>query len=163
MFTLSRRVVMRLLFASLTAGYIASAAEPETKLEILEPLETSYISTDGTVSFKWTEGGEGDTYRLERSESPSFRDPLVVYQGPDQGTFISGLPAGLWYYRLSVINNDGKIQQSAELREVQVEFVSSAWVWTLMVSGGVTFILILSSVLYGSFQYRAELSTEGGS
>lgn len=57
--------------------------------------------TAGYFGLQWgEEAEEGGTWRLERSADPAFDNALVVYDGPDHGTFESGLSDGTYYYRL---------------------------------------------------------------
>lgn len=57
--------------------------------------------TAGYFGLQWGENAEeGGVWKLERARSESFESPIVIYNGPDHGTFESGLSNGTYYYRL---------------------------------------------------------------
>ncbi len=135
----------------------AQDREPDGSLQLLVPETSPVVSTDGTLSLRWTDAGAQSNYRLERSRDAQFSDSLTIYEGADLGTFVSGMTAGVWHYRLSALDAEsGEPVPGTKpvLTEVRVEFVSARQVVWLMSAGAVTLVCIVGSVLTGYRRYR---------
>lgn len=160
---MKRTLIHAMLCLCLGAGMLSAERDPEAvpPLTLLEPEGPVTVSEDGTVSLRWSGGGASVHYRLERSRNADFADAIPVYEGGDVGTFVSGLTAGVWHYRLAAIDTESGQPVPAlspVTLEVQVEFVSEGRVWLLMSAGGVTFLCIVGSVLLG---FRHNRSADG--
>lgn len=56
-------------------------------------------SDRGAYKLSW-EGGDGATYRL--TEVDGSGASIVLYEGPDVATTVSGRPEGVYHYRLEI-------------------------------------------------------------
>lgn len=81
-------------------------------------LECPQTSDRGAYKLSWEgAGGEGATYTL--SELSDGAAPVVLYQGTDQATTVSGRVEGVYRYRLEVAR--GAADAAAQTCEVSVE------------------------------------------
>lgn len=63
---------------------------------------------EGSLKLEWSvEDEEGLEYELVRAGTPEFADPLVLYTGPDEASFRSGLPEGVHHFRVRARRADG--------------------------------------------------------
>lgn len=116
------------------------SARAQVALQINEG-ESVGTATAGYFGLRWgDEAQEGGTWRLERDDTPAFTDPLIVYEGPDHGTFESGLPDGAYHYRL--IRNG----QTGPVYRVEVRHHSLERAFLFLGTGAIVF-LVLSFVL----------------
>jgi hypothetical protein len=90
------------------------------------------------------------TFELQQSEDPAFSDPLVIYQGPDLATFLSGLPDGTFHYRIRAIGPEAAAPgrwSSPVVLEVKHHSLRLALL--LFGLGAVVFLLTVGIVMQG--------------
>jgi PDZ domain-containing secreted protein len=114
--------------------------------EFIQPEGSSVTSEDGTLELEWSqEKGDTNTFTIERGANPSFEQSLLVYQGPDTATFVSGLPEGRHYFRL----REGAGPWSDSVLIVEVEFVSGTFVVILLSAGTLCLIFLVTALVQG--------------
>lgn len=101
----------------------------------------------GYAELKWTEG-ESSEYELQRATTETFLEPVVIYRGPDRGTFVSGMKDGTYYYRIR-----GRSEESwstwSDPVTLEVEHWSQARALGLMSLGAVVFLLTAGLIVTG--------------
>lgn len=58
-------------------------------------------SSDGVFQLEWTRPGR---VRIEQATRPDFGDAVVVYEGADRATTVTGRVDGLYHYRLIALD-----------------------------------------------------------
>jgi len=61
-------------------------------------------STDGVYQLEWTRAGR---VRIDESTRPDFGDAIVIYEGTDRATTLSGRADGIYHYRLVPVDPPG--------------------------------------------------------
>lgn len=139
---LLRLTVFLCTLVGTTALYSAKFTQPE---------KSSATSEDGTVELEWTQETEGAaTFRIERATSPVFKKPMLVYEGPDTATFVSGLPEGLHYFRL----REGTEPWGNSVLVIEVTFVSETLVVILLTGGVLCLLLLIAALVQGHKRER---------
>jgi len=139
----------------LMTGSWTSAADTPPDVAFVLP-ETSEVTTsEGTVQLAWQVGGEeiGSTelsFEIERATDAAFKTAERYYTGSENGTFVSGLPTGEFYFRARAVDGAGNTGAwSAEPIHVTVEYASATLVKTLMVIGTLVFIATVVVIVRG--------------
>ena len=108
-------------------------------------------ATAGYFGLEWEAAPENDTpFLLERSASPSFAEATRIYEGPDLGTFESGLPDGTYYYRLSGGKQEGPVYA------VTVKHHSLTRAYLFLGIGAFVFGVLMAILLIGHRKTAAE-------
>jgi hypothetical protein len=121
--------------------------------------ETAQDTASGHVQLEWgTEEAASETllFELQRSETPTFANPVTLYQGPDTGTFLSGLSDGDYYFRLRAQTVEGNARSawSSPLR-VTVQHHAMALAMGLFALGGVVFLSTVTVLIQGDRAMRS--------
>lgn len=61
-------------------------------------------STDGVYQLEWNGAGR---VRLDEATRPDFGDAVVIYEGTDRATTLSGRADGVYHYRLVSLDRPG--------------------------------------------------------
>lgn len=79
-------------------------------------------STDGVYQLGWTHAGR---VRIEESARPDFGDAVIIYEGADRATTLSGRTDGFYYYRLVPLDGSAASAADGALRvePIRVEVV----------------------------------------
>ncbi len=108
--------------------------------------EAEQVTDEGKVALRWS----GDApFILQRSPEPGFSAPKVLYEGPEQATYITGLTEGEWFFR----TGDASGVWSEPVR-VEVRYVERGRVITLMFTGGIVFVATVGAVIQGYWRNR---------
>lgn len=87
---------------------------------------------------------------MERDNDPTFANPLVVYHGPDHGTFESGLPDGVYHYRLERAGAVGPVYT------VEVRHHSLDRAFLFLGTGATVFLVLLFILIRADGRSRSE-------
>lgn len=150
------------LFAAGIVGTLAaaSAAVPE----FTTPATDFFLATEGKAALVWRAEGAPDSARFELQQSRTNTFPARAtrtrYRGPDRGTFISGLAAGDYFFRVRVADGDDDGESGGWSRPVQVrvEYVPLGLVFGLTGIGGVVFLSTVWVVLAGHRRFGSARS-----
>ncbi len=112
-----------------------------------QPDEPTAVSDDGTIELEWAGSQGRGVFIVERASTPDFENNILVYEGPDTATFVSGLAEGEYYFR---VREHGEQETSSAL-VVQVQFVSLKLVMWLLGAGLLCLVLLLFFLLRGHF------------
>ena len=107
----------------------------------------SGISHDGHIKLQW-ESSRSDTpavFEVQQATDEDFRDATVIYQGPDLGTFISGLKNGTYYFRVRAEDRDW-----SNVLRLEVAHHSLTLTFVLLGLGGIVFLCTAGMVIYGA-------------
>ncbi|MCB0608812.1 MAG: hypothetical protein KDD12_13945 [Lewinella sp.] len=120
------------------------------------------VSESGYFKLIWATGKEpagvdnAPEFLLQQSTDSNFGSPVVLYQGPDLATFISGLENGTYYFRLKAIDPQTREGSAwtAPLAVV-VRHHPLALSLTLFGLGAIVFLATLAIVVSGARATRA--------
>jgi hypothetical protein len=124
------------------------------------------VSADeGHTTLSWAPSGSGPSadsppqYRLEESDSRSFEQAKVRYEGPDRASFIAGLPDGDTWFRVQAIDAQGNPGPWSVPIRVAVRYPDRTRVVPLLLLGATVFVLTVGAVLVGHRRHHASLTT----
>ena len=107
------------------------------------------VSDNGAVTLSW-EGGEGMEVVLQQGVGPSFDDARTRYQGPDSGAVLTGLPEGIHYFRIGIVETG---EWSPPLK-VEVTFFDRSALLLLLAIGGVVVCSTIGTIVAGHLRTR---------
>jgi hypothetical protein len=119
------------------------------------PAENPLTVDQGHLSVRWAV--EGDTaehsfrFQLQQSFDGSFEDQRIAYEGPDRGTFVSGLPPEGAHLRVRAsAGDDGAWGPWSETLEVAVDYPSERQVALFGALGGIMFFVLVITISRGA-------------
>ncbi len=116
------------------------------------------MANEGHALLSWKATDDDSEYQLEqavgenRGGQPDFTQTVIRYQGPDIAYFISGLPEGTHYFRVSAV---GSSQWSQPLAVV-VNYPAAGRVIVLLTLGAVLFASLTAIICYGHWSRRTD-------
>lgn len=113
------------------------------------------LAQSGSIKLSWHSTGEDETapgldFVLQEATNPGFTDAETYYRGPDLATYISGLPEGIYYYRVRLQGDAGQRSAWSDPVVVEVEHHSLSLAWFLFAVGGLVFALTVTVVVRGA-------------
>lgn len=102
------------------------------------------LSNAGYFQLRWSDE-TSRSFRLQQSSSADFNQTVTLYQGPDKATVISGLPNGMYFYRVA---NDQ--QQWSNSIIVTVKHHSLAKALSFFAVGAIMFIVMVTLLIRGT-------------
>jgi hypothetical protein len=147
----------------------AQEVEVQEMARIIGPVEpsvgmTPFVSDSGAFMLIWEVPDDASVGAIvERATAPDFEEPKVVYAGKDDRTYISGLSAGRYYFRVRL---DGEVDSLFKTPPpaliVKIEYQPLGRVFVMMAFGGLTFIATIIIILIGTLCFRRQLAAKGG-
>lgn len=137
------------------AATLAEGARALPGVEFVLPESSEVETSEGTLQLAWQIPGAaiGSTdfnFEIQRATDVAFSSTELYYTGPENGTFISGLPAGDFYFRVRTVGTGGGVGPwSQRPIHVIVKYASAGLVTTLMLIGTVVFIATVLVVIKG--------------
>lgn len=130
-----------------------SEATPDRARFVL-PETADYETTEGTAQLAWGAGGyeigaSSLSFEVQRSTDSGFSDAETYYEGTENGTFVSGLPGGEFFFRVRAIDPHGAAGDWSPPVRVIVSYPSPMLVKTLMIAGAIVFCGTLTVVVTG--------------
>lgn len=115
----------------------------------------------GAESFLWyveraPELGGPITYQLQQAAQPDFADAVTRYQGPEQGSVLTGFAEGTYYFRVRALGPEGEPGPWLDTFVFEVEYADMRLVYSLMATGVIVFILTVGAILAGHRKTRGE-------
>jgi len=106
------------------------------------------VATAGYYQLSWH--GKNGPYHLQQSSTADFSSYRTLYQGDDLATVISGKPDGVYYYRISLSNE----QQIADSNVVKVTVAHHSLKTALLffLAGAVVFVATFIMIIKGNRQ-----------
>lgn len=152
----SFRAVLRLAVLYGAAAVVSAAAQtaPLGYPEFAQPDGEAYLTDDGTVALAWTEEFEASEgrriYEVRRWLVGGDAEGVVVYEGADRASFLSGLSEGLYRLKVRSRSADGEYPEWGEqVLTVEVKYIGRGLLIGLMTAGFITFVAIFGSIAYG--------------
>lgn len=142
--------------AALAAETGPNAPRPFFTDEFDAPIKAGYLQLNWELPAGETLR-ENQRFELVSSQDPSFAPSTQRYRGPDQGSFITGLPDGPYYFRVRVLDESGTDGPWSEPISVRVEHHSLKRSFALFGIGAVVFLATVVVILVGNA--RAEIGT----
>ena len=103
------------------------------------------LSEDGHIKIEWDMPVAHAEVELQQAETKDFSDATIVYRGPDNATFISGLEDGTYYYRIRKVDGSW-----SDFISVNVKHHSLSLAISLFVAGSIVFLLTVWVVVKGA-------------
>lgn len=136
--------------------------DSDQKVRIIAPVESEvgmdpFTTDNGAFLLGWEVSGGMDSRRVvvERSTSSEFDEVTIIYSGADDRTFISGLAAGSYFFRVRLDGAEAYESQTVSMPlAVEVEYQPLGRVFALMGFGAVTFVATLAIIIFGTLYYR---------
>lgn len=123
--------------------------------------ESPHEAGEGHVRLSWSDPGADGAggqarFVLEQAGGADFAGARTRYEGVDTASFLSGLPAGMHYFRVGVVGGSGRVGEWSAPMVVTVRYPAMARVWVLMGTGLVCLVVLLTVVLGGHLRTRRE-------
>ena len=142
---------------------LAPLASAETA-KFIEPTQSEVVSTDGTVALEWealSPEQPGLEFEVRRWEADTGDSGVLVYRGPDEGTFVSGLPEGEFVFKVRARpSTEEHFAWGDEALRLEVLYPNRVLVAILMIAGGITLFLTAGAIVAG---YRRTVGEEAAS
>lgn len=107
--------------------------------------EHHVTTNDGHVRLQWPAVAPDAIYEVQQSTTTGFKNPRIIYTGPDRATFVSGLNNGIYYYRFRADKGDW-----SDTLTVSVKHYSLRLAFTLCGIGALVFLLTAGVILKGT-------------
>lgn len=149
-----RATVCWLIFATTAVPLVAAEVQFLVEGDPDAPIESS----SGVVALEWMlvnpEEADGIEFELEKSDSPDFSDPTLLYRGPDRSTILTGVRAGEYFYRVRTADGG---PWSRPIR-AEVEYIRRGRLFALLGIGLVVVGLTVVAIVGGHFKASRESS-----
>lgn len=112
------------------------------------------------LSWKALEAGSLWHFQLQQDTLPDFTTARTLYEGPDLATFRSGLPDGVFYFRVRGLDPSvGAAGSWSDTLTLTVAHHSRTFALWLMGLGAVVFLLTAGLVIIGALRDQDHSST----
>lgn len=118
-------------------------------------------SEEGKAVLQWSpasDAADSDAeFILQQSKDPAFSKPRKLYEGPDRGTVVTGLPEGEYFFRVrEALGTTATPEDWSETLTVRVEYPARHTVVLLMSLGMIVFVGTVAAILIGYRQTSSE-------
>lgn len=118
---------------------------------------TTELARAGNYQLRWGhESPMVHTYRLERADNPLFTNSVIVYEGADRATVVSGRSDGVMHYRVRAQFADGSITDWSEATNVTVQHHSLTQALLLFALGALVFVATILLIITGNRAHQRE-------
>ena len=123
-------------------------------------LEAAVRATDGAVQLSWSaaDGGPAGIYQVEEAPAADFTTPILRYEGPQEASFVSGLPAGSYYYRVRQRRPDATWTPWSEPVAAHIEPHPLNLAWSLFGLGAFLVVTLVTFLVVAERRARAGAS-----
>lgn len=116
------------------------------------------LARAGNYQLRWShESPMVETYRLERASDPLFINSVLIYQGADRATVVSGRSNGLMHYRVRAQFSDGSQSDWSDPISVSVQHHSLRQALLLFALGALVFIATTALIFTGNRAHQRDL------
>lgn len=100
----------------------------------------------GVVKLEWSSNPQNSNqhYELQQANENSFLNPKTIYSGVDQGTFLSGLPNGNYFFRIK--HTGGPWSKTVY---IEINHHSLPLAFSLMAIGAIVFLITVVMIIQG--------------
>lgn len=129
---------------------LAQGSEPVAEFTL--PETSPAEANEGHLLLQWKISGSHKgafIYELQQADTVDFQNARTTYQGPDNGSYVSGLPTGSTFFRVRLLKAEEWTSPWSDPLEVQVQFPQKWKVLALMASGTFMFVLLVVTILWG--------------
>lgn len=118
---------------------------------------TTELARAGNYQLRWVhESPMVQAYRLERANNPLFTNSVVVYEGADRATVISGRGDGVLHYRVRAQFADGNVTEWSETTSVTVQHHPLTQAFLLFALGALVFVATTLLIITGNRSHQRE-------
>ena len=136
--------------SSLAAAGAALAAGPSLT-------STTELARAGNYQLRWGhESPMVHAYRLERADNPLFSNSVLVYEGADRATVISGRSDGVMHYRVRAQFSDGSVTDWSEPTSVTVQHHPLTQALLLFALGALVFVATIVLIITGNRTHQRD-------
>lgn len=100
------------------------------------------------------------SFQLQTSRAADFAEGTMLYEGPDRGTVVTGLPEGDYFYRVREMSASGVASEWSSPLTVRVDYPGRGGVTLLMGLGLVVFLATLTAIAMGHSRCVSERAAE---
>jgi hypothetical protein len=131
------------------------ATQPPSPSKVPELTSDSHTATAGFYHLQWQKDGlSGAAYELQEATDRRFTQSVTLYQGPDQGTLISGRQDGHYYYRVRVLDQGQPASSWSAPLTVTVRHHSLTRALGFLATGATVFLATLALIVTGTQQSK---------
>ncbi|UXP31698.1 hypothetical protein N6H18_15215 [Reichenbachiella agarivorans] len=102
-------------------------------------------ANSGYIQLQWNADNGASEYWLEQSQDSLFMSSQLIYQGPDQASFVSGLEDGHYYYRVKTAGSSWSNVLSLTVKHQSLQLALSLAGVGMLVFGLTTVVIIKGS------------------
>ncbi len=144
------RTPLRIIAAFVFIPLTAKAAE----VRFTNPTSPSYVTDDGTVSLTWATEDTPEQldpiFEVRRWQAGSPPEGILIYEGQDTASFVSGLSEGQHVFRIGLKSNQNPYPNWGDTNlVVDVKYISMSMVWPLMGAGATGFVVLILTIILG--------------
>lgn len=140
------------------AGILQAAETTSLTVSFTTPEKEYSSAPEGHQKFIWKAEPTPEkalSYHFQRSKTGDFSDAFTLYQGPDLGTYVSGLAEREYRFRVRAEDSEGNpLSAWSKPIVVEVKYVSSQRVIIMLASGFVVFIATCLLIIVGHFRSK---------
>lgn len=126
---------------------IATAQEVQFQTPESSPADAD----EGHLLIQWSAAGDPPLeFELQQAPTQAFKEARTLYRGPDNGSYVTGLPSGSTFFRVRARPPEQSPGPWSSPLEVVVRFPGKWKVTLLMASGGIMLLLLVWTILRGS-------------
>ncbi len=120
--------------------------------------DTQQFTTTGYSMLKWELVSEPilsePKFILQQSHDSLFSTYKTLYEGPDLASFVSGLPDGIYFYRVVITSENQQNTQWSESIRVEVKHHSRKMALSLFITGIIIFLATTGVIVVGNLKYN---------
>lgn len=139
-----------------TAALESPSAENSPAQEITILLTGDTFSATGYFQLAWEPKSPADAeWILEEARSKEFVEPIIIYEGPDRGSAVTGREDGIYHFRV----RDAENKYVSEILTVEVEHHPLGRAFFFLALGFVVFLSTAILIVAGHRLHRKEVTT----
>lgn|GEM_PF-1351336 len=160
-------IILLVFVLCVDANAEPNAPQLNGRVQFLDDDGSRVVSKEGTIDLVWgwheaTADRDNWVFELEQATDATFSEPVLRYQGVDYSTFISGLPAGKYFFRVRAISPQGAATDWSEaIKVVEIQYAGKTLVYVLMGVGACVFLATGLTIVAGHLHAEQPRGEDG--